>query len=227
VRASVGFVKKQLKRTNVCILSHKPRTLSLTSTVPLRCGGKSWKKPRRPGRARACHFSPPACHRCRSPGRVAASTTSLACSRQRPGRRRWRCPGLAAYLLRAAGSRRPVDPRWCPGPPPWLGSDDARGTRVRESSPASKGTSGCALPRTSVLSYRTGARARSALACETDRRGRQALSRSITRPRVISGRIRVVILRELLRLRQRRWLHSSPSTFDRLSRLRGVSDVCG
>jgi len=160
------------------------------------------------------------------PGRVAASTTSLACSRQRPGRRRWRCPGLAAYLPRAAGSRRPVDPRRCPGPTPWPGSDAARGTRVRESSPASKGTSGCALPRTSVLSYRTGARARSALACETDRRGWQALSRCITRPRVISGRIRVVVLRELLRLRQRRRLHSSPSTFDR-DRLRGLGDVCG
>ncbi len=207
VWASVGFVKNQLKRTNVWTPSHKTRTLSLTSMVPLRCGGESWKEPRGPGRAQVCHFSPPACHRCRWPGRVAASTMSLACRRQLPGRRRWRFPSLAAYLPLAAGSRRPVDPRRSPGPTPGPGSEAARGTRVRESSPASKRTSGCALHRTSVLSPGQ-ARAR---ACETDRRGRQAISRSITRPRVISGRIRVVVLRELLRLRQRGRLHSSPS----------------
>ena len=139
--------QKQLKRTKVWIhsLTQNPHALSLTSTVPLRCGGKSWKKPRGPGRARAGHFSPPACHRCRWPVRVAASTTSLACSRQRPGRQRWRRPGLAAYLPRAAASRRPVDHRRCPGPTPWAGSDATRGTRVRESSP-----------------HRTGARARNA-----------------------------------------------------------------
>ena len=148
-------------------------------------------KLRGPARARACRFSP-ACHHCRWPGRVAASTTSLACSRRR------RPPGSAVCRPCDAGCRRPGGPRRCSGPTPGLGSGGARARRswcegARGNLRGGDPLRCCLAPW--VHRGRICARAR---ACKTDRRGRHPLTRRVASPRVVSRRVRVVVLRKLL-----------------------------